>query len=461
MLINRFFRLTKNKSFTKSLRNFAYGVNSNKSLSSPNKPTSISQLFNAENNEIISARKDLYLSLDIKGAKNYDYNKIYGQLMKLISLSKPSEFLDEFTSVFLEKHIGMFSVEQMITLFTTMGKNNIGTIVSYNAFQHHLGKKLNSMKNIYHNINSEDNFKHSQLFLTYFSIISELSMMEADTLNFILEFFANHSPVLINEHHDTSSFKNLCSFMWFTSISLASILEKRRTLEQNESYVNTEQKVLTDKGARALFKILNHIDKLLSKETFKNYTEDTNAKVRLFKSLYYLQLDGVDLPKNLEKFLNDFLPFLKMNTETSITNSQLENTFEKILTTLNLPYEKEKKLSFCSVDFFINPHICIEVNGPQHYVFNSSLLVARDLLKQRTLALENYDMIPISYKDVLDSKQLLVFLNQRLKHVTSALFEDAAKEVSQLKDPEYLKQKDLEYSAQKLNKRIKNGQYLI
>jgi len=145
-----------------------------------------------------------------------------------------------------------------------------------------------------------------------------------------------------------------------------------------------------------------------------------------------------------------------MNIEASTSSSSLENSLEKILKKLNIPYEREKKLPFCSVDFFIKPHVCLEVNGPHHYVLDTDLLLARDLMKIRLLKLNNYEIINIHFSDLLENK--LGELSARLNHLKSF---EVDNEVTNLIDPEYLGQKNIERAGEKVLKRIKNAQYLI
>lgn len=424
--------------------------------------------------ELIKVRRDLYLSLKQEGTDILDYNKIYEHLMQLIKVSPvPTNKsahtpLDEFVFIFLEKNIQMFSIEQMIKIFGELGKNNVGTIAAFSSFQYHLTKKLMTSKHLLFNSrNSEENLKNSQLLYYYFSIISELSMMDVSPLNFVLEFFATHSDSLLNEDLDAVSVNNLYNFIWYTSISIASILEKRDkglSFLFRGNYMDTKSPVLSEKGARSLMKILNHVNEVIEREMNKegnNFSENTSIKVRLFKALYYLKRDGLDLPENLERFLTKFQPFYQMQMETSIKNSALENTFENILKNLNLPYEKEKKLPHCSADFYVRPEVCVEVNGPQHYVLNSPLPVARDFLKKRTLELENYQYIPIHYKTILEPKKLIPLLSSKLKHLGSdfdALLNEAVSEIENMKKK---KMNEVEIAGQKLEKRLRDSKYLV
>ena len=458
------------------LKNFAVGKN--KSLKN-NKDLAIEQtqekekvLFDPSNQEFSKLRSNLMYSLAAKD-KNIklrpDYESIFKSTIEVINYySKTKEqgacdLINSTLLIFLEKHISMFTWEQMIRLSAEMARNNLGTVVVFNAISDSLYKKLQMEKQKMMRGVKQENLKLTQMLYYYFSVMAEVSMMEVGVFNYILEYFGNHSASLIKEdikEVDLTGLNNVYDFVWLTSLSIASIFEKRKTFKQVEEYVDTISPVLNEKGARALMKILTHLDATIHLD--KNFSENTSNKVRLFKSLYYLKLEGIAMPKNLEKFLKEFQPFLLMNNEKSTTSSTLELKFEKILKDLDIPYEKEKKLPFCTVDFFVKPHIVLEVNGPSHYVFNSEYPIAKDLLKKRVLSMETYDYNSISYTSIhKNEKSLISALEQRFKHVKEGLLQDLEKTLEEEKSVFYLNQKEKSNRGEQVEERINNAKYLV
>jgi hypothetical protein len=402
-----------------------------------------------------------------------DYNKLYTIITEIFNSFQKNRDRESYELIFreilpfLERHLQRFKTEQMIKMVCLLAESDIGHLQYFRVFQYYIGKALEKQKN-HLSFHIED-VKLTKLLFQYFTQTAEISMMESVPLNFVLEYFANYSSSLLGKNAEPQT---LYDFMWLTSISIASILVKKISCPEFEPYVNNNSKVLNEKGALGFKKILNHLDKIVKNDT--NFSENLLGKVRLYKSLYYLKLEGIELPKNLEEFLTKFAPFHKMNVERSISGSVLEDNFENVLRKLGLKYEKEKKLNFCSVDFFVEPDYCIEINGPTHYVFSNrpkdakpaeyevnDFPIGKDLLKRRVLQLERYDYVEFSYNELIHNPtSVLETLQTRYGHLKDEKF---ANEVNILKNERqiFVSEKKDEAKKKSIIQRVKDSHYLI
>lgn len=428
----------------------------------------VNQKLSVEFSKNLSALKDQLYGPHIQH-KNFEM--IYTHIMEILSTYQKSKDTKTYDLIFdeilpfLERHIQRFKVEQMIKIVCSLADNNIGHLQYFRIFQYYIGKALEKEKN--HFSLSREDPKFTKLLFQYFSLTSEISMMERGPLNFLLDYFANYSSSLLNKNSEAQT---LYDFLWLTSISISSILIKNTSCSEFEPYVDTKAKVLQDKGALALKKILNHLEGVVKAD--KNLSENLVGKVRLYKALYYLKLEGLELGNNLNEFLIKFAPFHKMNMERAVSGSVLENNFENILKKLDLKYEKERKLDFCSVDFFIEPDFCIEINGPTHYVFTNrpknleenathEFPIGKDLLKRRVLQLERYDYLEFNYNELINNPGgVLETLQTRYGHLKD---EKYLNELNVLKKERqiYIGEKKQDAKKKNIVQRVKDSHYLI
>jgi hypothetical protein len=377
---------------------------------------------------------------------------------------------------FLEKWSSRFDPEQLIKLTIALVNNNIGHVRYFTVINYHIGKQLYLNKGVL--MPKQEDVKFTKLLFNYFSITSEISMMSQESLNFIMEYFGNYSGSLIAvddteripKGAEVKNLQTIYDFVWLSSLSIASILCKRIDFPEFEPFIEKESNLLNEKAAKGLKRILNYLDKYISADT--NFSEKTHSKVRLFKSLYYLELEGINIPNNLKQFMKSFAPFSKLNVEQNISNSNLENQFEKILHKCSLKFEKEKKLNFCQVDFFVEPDFVLEVNGPSHYVFTAKhkdgtctdefdFPIAKDLLKRRVLELEKYEYLQFSHKEInRNPEEVASRLDTRLRHINNQNFMNSLNESLQ-KQNDFINNKKEEINSRKIIQRIKNSQYLI
>ena len=409
-------------------------------------------IYNPNNPELSKLKNELQFSLYLPDRTKLNYDNIYKNLMELIEYydktkNDDAKILIESTYIFLEKNCTKFSIEHAIKLFCRLAEMNMGEISMFNSFQYHLNKKLRTEKGlILQNYREDTNL--TKFILYYFAIMAEVSMMEVGNLNYVLQYFAEFSNYL------TPKSKNICDFIWYTAISISSILLKRQHYHQYEKYVDTKSNVLDEKGGRSLKKILNLCDSFI--ESNPNHSENTLQKVRLFRALYYLRLEGVKLSDKSIKFLESFKNFNQIAIENSISNSALEDSFEKILRQIDILYEKEKKLPFCSVDFFIKPHICIEVDGPYHYFLN--LPRGKDFLKERVLTLEKYEYIAIDYRQLSDKPdEVLDRIKDRVSHLKKQI--NLEKEEEERK--EQMEERKVKYEKKNHKKRFIKRLFIV
>lgn len=464
------FASIKSKSINKSLNSNIASLNMKKSVIQ-NTPTPKPE-FDPENQDFSKLKLNLIYALSSENRNiklRPDYEQIYKSIIELVSYySKTKDqvslnLINSTLPIFLEKHISMFTWEQMIRLSAEFARNNLGSVVMFNAMSDNLYKRLQMDKQKLMLGTDKENSKVTQMLYYYFSIMAEVSMIEVGTLNWILDYFTNHSNSLIKEdikEIEVSALSTLYDFLWLTSLSIASIFEKRKHFKQVEEYVDTISPVLSETGSRSLFKILNHLDSVIHLDN--NFSQNTTNKVRLYKSLYYLKCEGIKIPKNLEKFIKEFQPFIMMNNEKSTTSSTLENKFEKILNNLNVEFEREKKLPFCSVDFFIKPDIVFEINGPSHFVFNSEYPIAKDLLKKRVMMIEKYDYNPINYKDIQRKENYLITaLEERFKHIKQGYLEELERQIQEDRNILNYSEKEKNKRREQVEERINNAKYLV
>jgi hypothetical protein len=464
------FALTKSKPINKSLKPNNTSDH-NKKSASQDTPSQRPE-FDPQNQEFSKLKLNLIYSLSSEHRNiklRPDYEQIYKSTLELVSYYSKSkdqaafDLINSTLTIFLEKHISMFTWEQMVRLSAELARNNLGSVVLFNAISDSLYKRLQMDKQKLMLGTEKENLKVTQMLYYYFSIMAEVSMMEVGTLNWILEYFSNHSNSLFKEdiaQVEVSALNTLYDYLWLTSLSIASILEKRKLFKQVEEYVDITSPVLSDTGSRSLFKILNHLNAVIHLD--KNFSENTSNKVRLYKSLYYLKSEGIKIPKNLEKFIKEFQPFIMMNNEKSTTSSSLENKFEKILKDLNIEFEREKKLPFCSVDFFIKPDIVIEVNGPSHFVFNSEYPIAKDLLKKRVMNIEKYDYNPMHYQAIQrKEKELIAALEERFRHIKQGYLQELEEKIKEEKNIFNILEKEKIKRRDQVEERINNAKYLV
>jgi len=121
----------------------------------------------------------------------------------------------------------------------------------------------------------------------------------------------------------------------------------------------------------------------------------------------FLTAISIKNPENLEKvnFLKKKVP---IHTK-GVFISELQLSVKKILSGYceinKLKFEEEKKILCYYADFFVEPNVIIEVNGPFHYINNKTLRkFGFEEVKYQNFRTDNYSIIEINY---LNWKRLL------------------------------------------------------
>ena len=197
----------------------------------------------------------------------------------------------------------------------------------------------------------------------FFRLFTEMREIDQVLFSAFLRFFNR------NQHHFYSE-EAFSELIWNITLNLCLIFRQYKTITRENAQIINE---LLNKSN--LF--LNH-----------NYSTHTSAKIRFYKSIYYLNIEkfkGILLSSFNLNYVQAFKPFYIMNYERVTTESNLQNKFEDILKEIKVNYTQEFKTDFCVVDFMINTNIIFEINGPQHYIGLTSELKAQDIIKGRVL----------------------------------------------------------------------------
>lgn len=407
-MLNKISKIAKIISLNKNNfnNNFARFFSSKNKLSQ----TNLNVIYDKENKKFSEIKLNLQFSIDLPEVSNYEWDKIHKNIYDLFEYSmkekhdsKAQELLENKILIFLEKNIKEFSAIQNMKMFNILAENNRGTLAKFLEFQYVIGKDLGMSSSKLKLTDEEPDTR--ELFRTL-SLAAENGYITQEFLNYVLVYFANKSNLIILQNENSPrdiSGNSLYDLIWLSSISLASILQRREEYIQNNiksPFVETQIPPLNQNGANALAKILKIAERTISKDS--NFSQNTVSKVRLYKSLYYLQLEGVELSSQLIEFMNKFKSFYMLNMDSRVTNSNLEEAFELVLRKHNIPFEKEKKLDFCLVDYFTQPDFCFEVNGPSHY-FLKQTLKGKHVLKKRVLKKQKYQFFEITQEDLINN----------------------------------------------------------
>jgi hypothetical protein len=315
-----------------------------------------------------------------------DYNKIFDKIMDIKTFYKTNKpdipgILHEI-QYDIEQNVHKFNIDQLIKLATELTELNYISIPFMDHLQRNIGDRIYFEKNL-EKVSNDKDFMNN--LLNYFKNTTDISMMRLRNLDYILNYFVQRNNYIFDNESTTYD------FIWLTSLALATHYHMNNFQINLYRYTDKDKNPLSERGARDLLYLLNKASSLLN----KNYSENSVPKVRLYKALYYLKLEGLELNDRLEGFLKDFRPYYLLNMENRLTNSNLEKSFEQLLVERNINFTKEKKLDFCMVDYFVEPNFVFEVNGPMHYF--DILPRAKDLLKKRVLEHMNYNVIFVHY----------------------------------------------------------------
>jgi len=383
--------------------------NENINLDLPKDDISHEEFF--EVNRIESKNKEL----------KFDTSKIYNETILTYLIDNLPNIKDKDT----------LNLSNLISLINLMNEKQIGNLEIFDRLIAYAenklienAKKYDSGLNINTFTKAEKEGFLNDLF-EFFKIHTELGKVQLEILNIFLVHYIfnlnlnNFISTKLEEKGGFNDFmNNLYNLLWLISISIANISENSNKLNANgSSSLNTLNKslcletydknlendlLLSDKAVNNLVTLLKFISKHLDFEN--SFALEMDQKIRLYKSLLYLKLEGIVLNENLENFVKKFKNFHLLNSQNHISESLMEKKFEDILKKFKMNYEKEKITDFCSADFFIKPNIIVEINGPDHYSFGA--LKGKDNLKKRALKIIGFKILNIGYKEFKNLNEL-------------------------------------------------------
>ena len=116
------------------------------------------------------------------------------------------------------------------------------------------------------------------------------------------------------------------------------------------------------------------------------------------KITIYLYLINANGLKENQSFTNFYAKVSKVKViKDASTDSHWERNFEKTLNQEKIIFEKQKIIGPFTIDYFIRPNICVNVDGPSHFIGDSKLYKSKDLFRQKILELMNYKAISIPF----------------------------------------------------------------
>lgn len=425
----RYFKHYKHLSYkTSIIRPFSEFTRLLKSIKKPNAistPVKLPKLNNNNDNTLPMNQELSYYSSQFtyeSTIKNKDYNNLASIILSFKNYyhqHTPEQHSNNLMSqiqYFLEHNLSHFPLDLLFKLSIECITSKTFDLHFYYLLQNHMGKRI-----LNDPILRKNDETISMLLYLYFKITAENSLMDVPILHNVLDYFINKSSLLKDP-------KNLFDFIWLTSLSIASIIETRKYYLLDPYIKDINSQVLDFQATKNLHVLLNKAETMIINDD--NYSENGSYKVRLYKAIYYLRGEGIHISPQLNSFLEKFKPYVQINmTHSSNSPSILEDTLEKILKGLNLAYERNKLLNFGTVDFFIKPDICIEVNGPSHYFMD--IPVAKDIMKRRALVNDTYTLYPVSYKNFNNLDALQSDIYHRFLHVHKHLNKVAEIQLSQ------------------------------
>mmetsp|Transcript_38914 Transcript_38914/g.44332 ORF Transcript_38914/g.44332 Transcript_38914/m.44332 type:complete len:545 (+) Transcript_38914:312-1946(+) len=119
-------------------------------------------------------------------------------------------------------------------------------------------------------------------------------------------------------------------------------------------------------------------------------------RTQLVQTLLELELNYPQLHKwikdNYTKFLSQ-----DVSLHRNRTVSTHQRTIGRALKALKYEFEHEKLLGFYAVDFFIEPNIVIELDGPHHFINGTTEPLGPTLMKKRHLEAHGYKVANFSH----------------------------------------------------------------
>jgi hypothetical protein len=146
---------------------------------------------------------------------------------------------------------------------------------------------------------------------------------------------------------------------------------------------------------RLLHRIMKNTFETININSFSTFLNLNYDAFSSFLSSYKLEYRNSGIIS--EETLSSFEEIInKYNTERIRGNLSRPSKFQEIISELlkamKITFEAEKQIDVYTIDFFIKPNICFEINGPIHYIYDSRTLNWKTCKKYKNLSLLGFDV---------------------------------------------------------------------
>ena len=290
----------------------------------------------------------------------------------------------------------------------SLGDYNIMTKINHFVSNKIILEKKLSMKNK----EQLEDFVH--IFFNHFHLCAENGIINRNILNSFLY-------MLVKENFATNLLKsesNINNILYLISLAIANINEINNNQIVETSFIQSDKNIINLSGMVSLIKLL----KLTSFNLENNINEkSSNSRIRLYKALNYLKLEGVSIEPILEEFLKNFDDPNMNKFDNSRYYSEYISRVSQILDKIGVKYIKDKKFDICGVDFFIEPGICLIVNGEEDFLHQN--LKGKSNFIKRYLSLQNYEVISLPYNLFDNRTNLEELLTSRFYNIITKNYE--------------------------------------
>lgn len=334
-------------------------------------------------------------------------------LLKIYStLSDPKAYLHKFNYVinYIYNNPENFSFFDLIKIFRVLIEKKLGDVNLLVKLNLIIGNKVLFVKD--QSLKNKGKFEEFiHVFFNHFHLCSESGVVNRTILNSFLQ-------LLSHDNYFTSLFSNevnLNNVLFLISLSIASINEldaseviERVLLDSDKPVVNLQEVVM-------IKKLLNFLEKYF--ET-GDITEKTNSRNRLYKALKLLRAEGISITGKLDEFLAKYdVSQLAVFEADVLQNDENAKQIGQILEKIGVKFEKDKKFDICSVDYYVEPGICIIINGEDD--FHNNTLKGKSNLVKRYLYLQNYDVLVLPYFIFENVAQIEEAIKNRFHYVAN------------------------------------------
>ncbi len=344
--------------------------------------------------------------------------KLFPSLSNKAAYSPKIDFLLDF----LYQNVEKFSCFELIKIFHTLIEIKIGGCNLPIKLNFYIAAKMQQAKaqSFKQKSFSLEEFIHA--FFNHFHFCAESGYSSRHILNGFLNILGSSGSG--NHHlHIESLFaneSNLNNIIYLIAVSVANVNEVDKSELTEKAFLAPDKDVISVSNMTVLLDLLTKTARNL--EAFSNSSiEKSNSRNRLWKALKFLSAEGVQLPCALDDFLAkyDASQISKFEShEMLIRDVERPKKLGSILEKIGLNnFEKDKKIDFCAVDFFVEPGVCVNINHEED--FCNDLLKGRVNLANRFLYLQNYDVINLPFFVFRDEAKIEELCKRRFYHIVN------------------------------------------